>query len=186
MENCCISASSRHGSRLTERTVPEPDWAVLLDAAGLGGETLRPVEPTWTPDVHTDSRVAWEGRFPHDIDLPIRVEAGAFRGRPVYFELFFPWETPPDQPDTHSDSWTAVGRHVIWWTFTITLIFVAFFARRNARLDRCDRKAARRVAMTLIVLYLALWLLNASPRPGCCGRGPDYCSTISARSSSVR
>src|SRR5215471_11285703 len=52
---------------------------------------FKPAEPEWTPPVSADVRAAWTGTYSGRPDLPLRVEAGAFHGRLVYFQPVWPW-----------------------------------------------------------------------------------------------
>jgi serine/threonine-protein kinase len=143
----------------------EPDWGPLLDAAGLDREALEPVEPAWTPDVSTDVRVAWRGTLSDGLDLPVQVEAGGFHGRPVYFWVVAPWYEPPDEKRPRRNIWESITRYAVFWTFMPLLVLVAFLARRNARLGRSDRKAATRIALTLIGASFLAWMVTAHHVP---------------------
>src|SRR5262249_30791181 len=61
------------------------DWAPLSAAAGLERERFRPVTPVRDPGAFAAERAAWEGEAPDAPDYPLRVEAAARGGRPVYF-----------------------------------------------------------------------------------------------------
>ncbi|HTD52676.1 MAG TPA: serine/threonine-protein kinase, partial [Thermoanaerobaculia bacterium] len=72
----------------------EPDWAPLFAAAGLDPSRFKPVTPTWNPLAASDRRAAWEGEYPGLPGVPLRVEAAAYRGRPVFFSTIGPWTRP--------------------------------------------------------------------------------------------
>src|SRR5207247_5728077 len=82
------------------RTAPQKlpagqDWQrSLFQAAGLEHGRLSPTAAQRYPPVFADERRAWKGAYPEQPDLPIRVEAAACDGRPVYFYL-----GPEDLPD---------------------------------------------------------------------------------------
>jgi hypothetical protein len=73
---------------------PQPsqpvDWNKLFAAAGLDSAQLQPAEPTWTSLASADARAAWTGTWPGS-NRALRVEAAAWRGRPVFFSLIGPW-----------------------------------------------------------------------------------------------
>ena len=71
-----------------------PDWTPLFSAAGLDPSKWPPAQPTWTPPVDSDARAAWTGSLAGRPDIPMRIEAAAYRGKPVYFELIGPWTRP--------------------------------------------------------------------------------------------
>jgi hypothetical protein len=60
-----------------------PDWTVLFSAAGLDPSKWTPTQPMWTPPVYSDARTAWTGKLAERPDIPMRIEAAAFRGKPV-------------------------------------------------------------------------------------------------------
>ena len=93
------SRSAASGKSRAARTAF--DWNKLFQAAGLDPAKFQVAEPTWTPLANWDSRAAWTGA-----DAPtgakLRVEAAAWRGRPVFFRIIGPWTVPdrmkPRQP----------------------------------------------------------------------------------------
>ena len=74
--------------------VVEPDWSALLAEAQLDPLELEPTVPTWTPPFFADTRMAWTGTWPDAPDIPIRIEAAAFQGHPVSFQIIEPWTRP--------------------------------------------------------------------------------------------
>jgi serine/threonine-protein kinase len=94
-----------------------PDWARLFTAAGLDPSKWLPAQPTWTPPVYSDARAAWTGALAERPNVPMRIEAAAYGGRPVYFELIGPSRAhaavsvdcrgPGESGDSHS--FVAVG-----------------------------------------------------------------------------
>jgi serine/threonine-protein kinase len=144
---------------------PEPDWTPLFEAAGLDVETLEPTEPRWTPDVSADTRVAWNAALSPPLNLPIHVEAGAFRGKPVYYRLWWPWEKPRTEREESTTLWGAVGRYLTWILQVGPIIAGVLLARHNLRLGRGHRKGALRVAIFVFILYLVDWLLTAHHAP---------------------
>ena len=63
----------------------------MFEAAGLDIGTFREVPPTLNPPFARDGRSAWAGSYPDQPEVPIRIEAAAYRDRPVYFEVVPPW-----------------------------------------------------------------------------------------------
>ena len=77
------------------------DWRTLFNAAGLDPSQFKPVSPKWLPPAFADVRAAWEGKYPSG--EPLRIEAAAYRGKPVYFQMIGPWARPAQMqqvPDT--------------------------------------------------------------------------------------
>jgi len=138
-----------------------PDWAPLFAEAGLDPSAFRTVAPRWTPPFHDDARAAWEGDWPARPPIPIRIEAASYRGRPVWFEVVWPW-TQPDR----MEKWSATGagklKQATFLCFVVLLAgAAAFMARRNIVLGRGDRRGAFRVALVLTLLGLASFALGA-------------------------
>ena len=74
---------------------PRPaDWTALLTAAGLDMSRFAPAEPHWIPLVSFDARAAWTGSYAHAPEVPLRIEAASWRGRPVNFQVIGPWSKP--------------------------------------------------------------------------------------------
>ena len=143
-----------------------PNWGPLFAAAGLAMAEFAPVPPTRIPPGGFDARAAWSGILRDAANLPIRVEAAAWRGQPVYFECVFP-----------SDPyWSAAGAERLprperlfsrLWTTWILLILAAggFLVIRNLRLGRGDRHGAFRLAMLAFTARLLLWIFGGHHVP---------------------
>ena len=144
---------------------PSPDWAPLFSAAGLDPSKWPPAQPIWTPPVYSDARAAWTGSLAERPDIPMRIEAAAYRGKPVYFELIGPWTRPermqPYQP--------TAGERVFLVIFIVLLLSVlvvgAMLARRNLRLGRGDRRGASRLAAFVFAAWAVAWFFGAHHVP---------------------
>jgi len=159
---------SAEPSQLDERRSrsPQPDkydWAGLFSAAGIDAGRLTPTEPIWTPPSAFDASAAWNGTFPEQPSLAMRVEAAAWRGKPVYFEVIDPRSTP--------ERGTALQRDnpMMVWTINITdvamILFGGMLAWRNWRQGRSDRKGAFRLTVfVLLGLYVAALLSSGVNR----------------------
>ena len=132
-----------------------PDWAPLFAAAGLDPSKWLPAQPTWTPPVYSEARAAWTGALAERPNIPMRIEAAAYRGKPVYFELIGPW-TRPDRMQMYQPT---VGERVFGMILTVLLLASvvagAMLARRNLHLGRGDRRGASRLA----VFVFAAWVV---------------------------
>jgi hypothetical protein len=125
---------------------PVPDWAPLFSAAGLDPSKWAPAQPTWAPPVYGDARAAWTGTLAERPAIPMRIEAAAYRGKPVYFELIGPWTRPERmQPHQPTDGERAFLVIIIVLLLSM-LVIGAMVGRRNLRLGRGDRRAASRLA----------------------------------------
>jgi hypothetical protein len=145
---------------LTPNAPQAPNWSALFSAGGLNQADFKIVEPEWTPLAPTDARAAWTGTVPGRSDVPLRIEAASFHGKPVYFRLLYPWSSPSRDSDdaTRSQNVTAIVLISI-----LLLVFAGgiLLARWNIKLNRADLKGAARLGSTIFLAFLAVWALGA-------------------------
>ncbi len=141
---------------------PAPDWTPLFAEAGLDPSRYKPVEPRWQPRTYADARAAWEGPHPDRPEVTGRIEAAAYRGRPVSFAITGPWDYPalqaPYRPTT--------AEMAISWGFNSVFLGVLIagvvLARRNLRLDRADGAGALRLGLAVTLASLVSWALGSA------------------------
>jgi serine/threonine-protein kinase len=141
---------------------PEPDWQKLLAESGLDLSMYRPAESEWLPPVYSDARSGWVRRDADRRDLPDRVEAAAYRGRPVYFQMIWPWTRPARMLPYHQTRGEVASRTVLVIIFLAVLVGGVLVARHNLRLGRGDRRGAVRLALFVMAVLMAIWLLRTS------------------------
>ena len=137
-----------------------PDWSALLTAAGFEPSAWQTSPPRLTPPVYADSRAAWEGTWPGRSDVPVRLEAAAVDGRPVFFEALFPW-TPP--PRTDPGLLTSGERAALIPVFVVAialLVTAAVMASRNLRAGRGDRRGAWRLSAFVFIALVLSWFFG--------------------------
>jgi predicted Ser/Thr protein kinase len=135
----------------------EPAWDALFAAAELDRGQFELAEPQWTSLAASDLRTAWTGTWPGG-KLPLRVEAAAFRGKPVYFQLVGPWTHPYRmQPDTRTTGEKAGGGIAIALSLTAIAV-AALLARRNYVTGKADRRGSLRLATVVFSLHMAVWI----------------------------
>ncbi|MCI0352191.1 MAG: serine/threonine protein kinase, partial [Acidobacteriales bacterium] len=141
---------------------PQPDkydWAGLFSAAGIDAGRLTLTEPIWVPPSAFDARAAWVGTFREQPGLEMRVEAAAWRGRPVYFEIIGPWAL--------TDRETALQRAISIMVWTIIIISIALIllggmlSWRNWRQGRSDRKGAFRLMVFVFLGFSVATLVGS-------------------------
>jgi hypothetical protein len=132
------------------------DWKPLFTAAGIDPATLQPVQPEWTPLGATDTRAAWTGHYPARTDLPLRVEAAAFHGRAVFFDLVWPWTKPARTPAAEGISSTLELVLIV-----VFLTAAAAVARYNWKAGRSDSRSAVRIGLYCAATSLLTWALTA-------------------------
>ncbi len=138
-----------------------PNWASLFSAAGLDLSKWSSTTPAWTPPNYSDARAAWTGSLAERPDTPMRIEAAAYGGKPIYFELIGPWTHPqrmqPHQPSTSEQISGIVGLVLM----ISTLVGGVLLARRNLRLGRSDRRGAAHIAGFVFAVWALAWSFGA-------------------------
>jgi serine/threonine-protein kinase len=141
------------------RSPAAADWNTLFAEAGLPIAQFSRVEPRWIPPVFSDARAAWEGAYPERPDVPIRIEAAATMGRPVYFDIVAPWTVPRNDDRLFG---ATSGERIALRMRTIVGPLATFIATllawHNLRLGRGDRRGATRLS---IFLFAAGAMSNA-------------------------
>ncbi len=142
-----------------------PDWKVFFDEADLDPSQWTPAEAQWNPPFYADSMAAWQASPANRPGSPVRIEAAAYQGKPVRFEIIAPGARParmePVQLRTGERALAAVF-------FGLVMIIIAgslFFALRNLRLGRGDRRNATRLALFTTGLTMVSWILGAHHAP---------------------
>jgi hypothetical protein len=134
------------------------DWNLLFAAAGLDPSKLQPAQPIWNSLAAADTRVAWTGNWPGTA-RPLRVEAAAFQGKPVFFSLIGDWTKPERVKSTEKKSIGQQAGKIIGLIVLCSLLAGSvFLARRNYRQGRGDRAGALRLAIVMFLLDMGLWL----------------------------
>ncbi|HKB68647.1 MAG TPA: serine/threonine-protein kinase [Pyrinomonadaceae bacterium] len=144
--------------------LPPPEWTALFAAAGLDPARFTPTEPKWTPLAAFDARAAWTGAYPEQPEIPLRIEAAAYRGKPVYFQLLEPWNKPwrtqVNQPNKEDRVFL-----VAFCLFLAILLGAVLLARYNILQGRGDRRGAFRLAFFVFAVRMLNWLFGASHVP---------------------
>jgi hypothetical protein len=133
------------------------DWNPLFAAAGLDLAKFQPAEPLWTSLEASDARMAWTTNLPR----PLRVEAAALRGQPVYFQLIQPWTKPDRIPDDSTSTQDAINYTVLTLVALVCCGGGAWLARRNLAQGRGDRRGALRLAVFIFAVQMAIWLTRS-------------------------
>ena len=144
-----------------QKEAPAPaasfDWGRLFTAAGFNVAQWQPADPQWTPLANWDTRAAWT-TTDATTGSPLRVEAAAWRGRPVFFRLIGNW-TKPERMQAQDQSGTQwVLLLIIYLVFTAACV-IAWF---NHKQGKGDRRGASALAK-LCFICLAGGRYIASP-----------------------
>jgi len=118
----------------TAATPASFDWKRMFEAAGLDMGRFQPAVAEWTPLASWDQRAAWTAGS-------LRVEAAAWRGRPISFYIVGPW-TVPDS----SGSPPAAGRKVYLTATYMVFAAACILAWLNFRTRKTDQGGATKLA----------------------------------------
>lgn len=143
----------------------EVDWAALFTEAGLDIRNYRQTESSWTPPVFADVNLTWEGTHVDHAEIPVRIEAAAFQGKPVYFQIVAPWDKPVRQEETFSTQPRRAAGVILILIFVTMGIAGVFLAHRNLQQGRSDTKGAFKIAVFIFMVSLAARLLTADHIP---------------------
>jgi hypothetical protein len=136
-------------------TGASPDWGRWFDPQTLGFDLERDLTeaaPRWTPPCPCDQQAAWTGALPDCPDVLVRVEAAAYRGRPVYFEVMPAWRKAGRSGQPAESLLISAGFALLAGVFVLAV--------RNLRRGRGDVRAAVRLGLTMLVITAVAWLLG--------------------------
>jgi predicted Ser/Thr protein kinase len=125
------------------------DWGKLFQAAGLDMAHFQTAEPQWTPAANWDERAAWTGGS-------MRVEAAAWRARPVSFRIVEPWTAPLRAGSPASPG--QVAKTVAIYAFILAACIVAWL---NFRARKADLRGATKMALWCWAAYSVAYFLRA-------------------------
>ncbi|HEX9961855.1 MAG TPA: serine/threonine-protein kinase, partial [Pyrinomonadaceae bacterium] len=133
------------------------DWAGIFREAGFNLEDFQETAPQWSPPRAFDERRAWAGRYPEQPDISVRVEAAAYRGQLVQFEIVEPWTKPGGQTPYQGGVGTDISAVILLAMFFTVLFVSAWLAIKNVRGGRSDVRGAFRLAVFLFMVRMLGW-----------------------------
>jgi serine/threonine-protein kinase len=138
---------------------PEAAWSMFFEEAGLEPSQCAPDEPQRTPPFYADARAAWRCVLSRAPDVPVRIEAASYGGRPVSFEIVGPWT--PSVANRGAGLLATAGSAPDGPALAFLLLVcgsAVLIARRNLRLGRGDRRGATRLALLVLGLWAVSWI----------------------------
>ena len=144
---------------------PAPDWSILFAESGLDPAQLQSVPSIWIPPHAYTARAAWDGAYPNQPELKIHIEAAAYAGKPVYFEIIDAWDRPPALQANLGSTRERALVILLLTIFITALVASALLAWRNLRLGRGDRKGAFRLAAFMFAVLFLQSLFTAHHVP---------------------
>jgi serine/threonine-protein kinase len=125
---------------------PDPNWSDMLADSGIDPATLKSAQPTWLPPMGFDRRFGWRGFYREDPNTEMEISAASYRGKPVYFHVIGPWSRPWRMQALRLSRSSVIRESTLVAGGFLTLIMAAWFARRNIRIGRGDRRGAFRIS----------------------------------------
>src|SRR5207253_1611561 len=92
---------------------------------------------------------------------PLRVEAAAWRGKPVYFEMMGPWTRPARMQPEERTAAQKTSNVISICVIILVLGGAVWLARWNHARGRGDRQGAFRLAVFVFCAQIALWLARS-------------------------
>jgi eukaryotic-like serine/threonine-protein kinase len=136
------------------------DWAVTFELAGLPITQFRPIRTVREPPIYADSVATWEGAYPGDPELPIRVEGASLGGKVVYFDVVPPWDQNWSDVDEGPSRAPRGMPAVRLGLYLLAAIVGGFLALHNIRRGRGDQRGACKLIVFVLLLGLLDWLLG--------------------------
>src|SRR5262249_40831502 len=149
------------------------DWSPLFAAAGLDLSQFQTATPQWISLANSDERAAWTGKWPGS-ERPLRVEAAAWRGKPVYFQLIGPWSRPARMRPYEATRGAKIAQIIGLTLFFLAPFGAGLLARRHYKQGKGDRLGASRLASVVFLAQLAIWLCYGHFVPTSDGLGPFF------------
>jgi serine/threonine-protein kinase len=148
----------------TRSAAANVSWQEFFRYAGIDGARLQPAPATWVSPVDHDAKYAWSGVLPGAAPVEISVHAAALDGKPVFFEVGPRASVTGGARSsaalaTATEEFTGVAGFAA--VFLAGVVLAAIVARRNLRLGRGDRGAARKVSVLVFASLLVAGLLSA-------------------------
>jgi hypothetical protein len=138
------------------------DWTPLFAFAGLDAASFVEVPSRPVPDGDLDRHTAWEGPFPGDRGLRVRVEVASRGGRLVSFHALRAAAVEQAETGAFQQRMT-LGHRVQALLLMLPVVPAVWLALRHLRLGRVDRRGSLRLATGFFAAGLAARLLEGAP-----------------------
>jgi serine/threonine-protein kinase len=144
-----------------EANSPAPDWKPLLAAAGVEQSSLTPAASEWTPLMYEDARSAWTRALPVPSKTTERIEAGAYHGQPIFFDVRYPWDKAARDQPYKGSAHERIAAFILVGIFTAIIVASVIVVRRNRRLKRGDEVGSQRLGNFVFIAVMLNWVLRA-------------------------
>ena len=135
------------------------DWRPLFAAAGVNPDEVRAATPIWNALAASDTREAWDGTWP-GTKRPLHIEAAAWRGKPVFFELMGDWTVAKRMTQAEARGSERAGQ-IFGTSFALLLVTGGIWlAYRNHSRGKGDKHGAWTLARAVFVLQMVVFLIR--------------------------
>lgn len=128
----------------------EEQWDWFFKQAGLDRDTFSSTESIINPPFYCDKNFAWESSNNDVSGETIRIEAGTYQNKPVFFQVMGPWNMPSVDKGNFERDGVHFSNIFLWTIIVIVTIGAGFLSHRNIKLARGDRKGAMRLALFVL------------------------------------
>jgi serine/threonine-protein kinase len=141
------------------------DWEVYFDEAGLDLRLWKQINSKKNPPFYADTRIAWQGTLPNWPESSAQIEAAAYQGKAVSFEIIAPWTKDTQAAPRPIPKIFRIIVAFALLLLTAVVAGVLIFALRNLRLGRGDRRNATRLALMGLGVIMIGWILGGHHAP---------------------
>lgn len=157
-----------------------PEWTKLFAEAELDIKNFAQIEPQQILTVPADMQAAWQGTLADFPDMPIRIEAAALNGEPVYFGIFNSWDKPAGAAQSSADTSAKPAQIAVIFIYLSILIGAVLLARRNYKAGRSDVKGGFKLAVICFLGFSLSDFINASHVTSLAGEVNVFFKVLSA------
>ena len=132
----------------TTENPQKTDWKKLFDEAGLDMANFKEIEAKQRPTVFADEITGWEGTLADSPDIPIRIEAAGYQGKPVYFNIIPTWKDSRSMTQQKIEESSQSSVLIVFYSLLFLALFGSFLlARYNLKNGRGDLKGATKITV---------------------------------------
>ncbi len=154
---------------IPERIKPQTDksetnWKLLFEAAGLDAGKFRETQSKLISPYFSDESKAWEGTLVDFEEIPIRVEAAGFHGKPVYFKIIMPWDKTlidNNQITQARKQASNIGNLVGISVAILFILGAVFISYHNLKVGRVDIKGAAKISVFCFLMLFIGFCISA-------------------------
>ncbi len=141
------------------------NWDLLFKEAGLDQTKFRETASKLVSPHYSDESKAWEGTLADFEDIPIRIEAAGFKGKPVYFKIVMPWDKTlaKDNQITQARKQASNIGSLVGITLVIIFVFGSvFISYHNLKVGRVDINGAAKVSVFCFLVQIVGYCISAN------------------------